>query len=279
MTKSYRYRNTDDKRPILVWSGLLFFVFPLAGEIVVWLSFQSFGLTWAHENEWPGSDRYGVYPVILVPQVVSYLLVRRLDHPALSRLWQYGIVTSVIGIGSGLVLTRFDSMSSLVWGVTVVSAVSMIALVWFARRVSAESFRHSLLFICLAAAVYVPGSFIPPRFLAGPSFAILLTTYLTLLIGGGLLRGTAVWALVNTQYVVASTRTVLPAVMSILLLGSAVTPLIPALWDFRHQAGWVVGILSVGVSSLMYTGLVIALAYAVRIRRQKSPSATSSSTA
>ena len=252
---------------------MLFFVFPLVGEIVVWLSFQGFGLSWAQERVWPGADQYGVFAVILVPQVVSYLLVRRLSHPVLPWLWLYGIVAGAIG--SGPILTHFDTLTDFEWGIIAVSAISMIVLVWLARRVSAESFRHSLLLICMAAAAHVPGSFIPPQFLAGPSFAIPLPTYLILLIGGVLLKGTAVWALVNSQYVVSSTRTALPAVIAILLIGSALVPLAPSLWNHLHRVSWVLGILSVGVSSLLFNVLVVAIAYAFRIREPRTtPSAS-----
>ena len=178
LATSFQFRATHSSDAILFWSGLLFFVFPLVGETVVWLAFQILGLSLAQERVWPGADQYGIYAVILVPQVFSYLLVRRLGHPLLSQLWLYWIVAGAIGIGSGPILVGFESMSSFQWGITVVSAFSMIALVWFARKVSAVSFRHSLLFICLATAVHVPGSFIPPQFLAGPSFASPLSTYL-----------------------------------------------------------------------------------------------------
>ena len=271
LATSFQFQATHSSDAILLWSGLLFFIFSLAGEVVVWMSFQILGLSWAQERVWPGADQYGVFAVILVPQVFSYLLVRRLGHPLLSQLWLYWIVVGAIGIGSGPVLARFDSMSSFQWGIIVVSAFSMIALVWFARKVSVVSFRHSLLFICLATAVHVPGSFIPPQFLAGPSFGSPLPTYLILLVGSVLLKGTAVWALVNTQHVVSSTRTVLPIVMAVLLVGSAFTPLLPSLWDHRDQVAWILGILSVGASALIYSALVIAIAYAVRIREPRSP--------
>ena len=263
---SKQFRDTDDGTHVLLWSGLLFFVFPLVGEIIVWLSFQVFGLSWAYEHVWPRADQYGAFAVILVPLILSYLPVRGLDHPVLPWLWLYGIVASAIAIGSGPILTRLGTLTDFPWGVTAVSAISMIVLVWLARKVSAESFRHSLLFICLTTAVHVPGSFIPPQVLAGPSFAGTLPTYLILLIGGALLKATAVWALVNTRHVVSSTRIVLPAVMAILLTGSALVPLAPSLSHHLHQGSWVLGILSVGASALMLKVLVMALAYAVRIR-------------
>ncbi|MCY4654638.1 MAG: hypothetical protein OXC95_15915 [Dehalococcoidia bacterium] len=266
-----QFRDTSDETPVLFWSGLLFLIFPMAGEVVVWLSFQILGLSWAQERVWPGADQYGLLAVILVPLILSYVPVRRLDHPVLPWLWLYGIVASAITIGSGPILTRLGTLTDFQWGITAVSAISMIVLVWLARKVSSESFRHSLLFIGMAAAVHVPVSFIPPQFLAGPSFADTLPTYLILLIGGALLKGTAVWALVNTRYVVSSTRTVLPAVIAILLTGSALVPLAPSLWHHLHRVSWVLGILSVGVSSLLFNLLVVALAYAVRIREPRSP--------
>ena len=265
-----QFRDTERRGPILVWSGLLFFVFPLVGEIVVWLSFQGLGISWAHERVWPGADQYGALAVILAPLALSYLLVRRLDHPVFPWLWLYEIVASTVAIGSALVLVLSDTLTEFEWGITAVSAISMIVLVWLARRVSAESFRHSLLLICLAAAVHTPDSFIPPQFLAGPSFADPLPTYLILLIGGVLLKGTAVWALVNTQYVVSYNRSVLPAVMAILLVGSALVPLAPSLWHYLHRVSWVLGILSVGVSSLLLNVVVMAIAYAVRIREPRA---------
>ena len=271
LATSFQFQATHSRDVILLWSGLLFFIFPLAGEVIVWMSFHGFGLSLAQERVWPRADQYGIYAVILLPQVFSYLLVRRLGHPLLSQLWLYWIVAGTIGIGSGPFLARFDSMSSFQWGITVVSAVSMFALVWFAREVSAVSFRHSLLFVCLATAVHVPGSFIPPQFLAGPSFASPLPSYLILLVGGVLLKGTAVWALVKSRQVVSSTRTVLPTVVAVLLVGSAFTPLLPSFWNHLHQVSWILGVLSVGASALMYSALVIAIAYAVRIRESRSP--------
>ena len=214
----------------------------------------------------PEPDQYGALAVILAPLALSYLPVRRLSDPVLPWLWLYGIVAGAIAIGSGPILTHFDTLTEFEWGITAVSTISIIVLVWLARRVSAESFRHSLLLICLAAAVHVPGSFIPPQFLAGSSFAIPLPTCLILLIGGVLLKGTAMWALVNTQYVVSSNRTVLPAVIAILLIGSALVPLAPSLWHYLHRVSWVLGILSVGASALLLKALIIAIAYAVRIR-------------
>ena len=279
LATSHQYWDKGSRSPILIWSGLLFVVFPLVGEIMVWLMFQILGLSLAQERVWPGADQYGVYAVILLPRIVSYLLVRRLGHPLLSQLWLYSIVAGAIGIGSGPILARFDSMSSFQWGITVVSAFSMFALVWFAREVSAVSFRHSLLFICLATAVHVPGSFIPPQFLAGPSFASLLPTYLILLVGGVLLKGTAVWSLINIQRVVSSTRSVLPTVIAILLVISAFTPVLPSLWDHRDQVSWILGVLSVGASGLIYSALIMALAYAVRIREPRPPSPATSHSA
>ena len=98
--------GTDSRTPTVVWSGLLFFVFPLVGEIIVWLSFQVFGLSWAQERAWPGADQYGAFAVILAPLALSYLPVRRLSDPVLPWLWLYGIVAGAIAIGSGPILAH-----------------------------------------------------------------------------------------------------------------------------------------------------------------------------
>ena len=177
------------------------------------------------------------------------------------------IVASAIAIGSGPILARLDTATEFGWGIT---AVSMVARIWFAKKVSAESFRHSLLFICLAAALHVQGSFIPPDLLATSSFASPLPTYLVLLIGGVILKGIAVWTLVNTQYVVSIIRTLLPAVITTLLTGSALVPLAPSLCGRLHQLSWMSAILSVGASSLLFNVLVIAIAYATQIREPRA---------
>lgn len=211
--------------------------------------------------------------------MLSYLLIRRLEHPVLPWLWLYGIVKSAIMVGSGPILARSDTATEFGWGITAVSAILAIVLVWFARKVSAESFRHSLLFICLAAPVHVQGSFIPPQFLAGPSFASPLSTHLIILIASVVLKGIAVWALVNTQCVVSSARPVLPSMMAVLLLGLIFIPLAPVLRGHLHLVSWKLGVLSVGASGLMLKALIIAVAYAVRIREPRSPATATSRSA
>ena len=74
------------------------------------------------------------------------------------------------------------------------------------------------------------------------------------------------WALVNTQYVVSSNRTVLPAVIAVLLIGLALVPLAPSFWGRLHQLARVGGILLLRASSLMYSAPVIAIVCAVRIQ-------------
>ena len=86
---SHQYWDAGSKSPFLIRSLLLFSVFPLAGEIVVWLSFRGLGLGLAHERVRPGADQYGLLAVILVPLILSYLWVRRLDHPVFGWLWLY----------------------------------------------------------------------------------------------------------------------------------------------------------------------------------------------
>ena len=75
-----RSRDSDGSRTTLAWSGLLFSLLPLAGEIAVWSSFQGFVLILAQENTWPGSDQYGARAVMLAPMLVAYLVVCRLNH-------------------------------------------------------------------------------------------------------------------------------------------------------------------------------------------------------
>ena len=59
--------------------------------------------------------------------------------------------------------------------------------------------------------------------------------------------------------------------MAVLLVGSAFTPVLPSLWDHRDQVSWISGILSVVASGLIYSALITALAYVVRIREPRSP--------
>ena len=275
-----QFHATHSRDAILLWSGLLFFIFPLAGEVIVWMSFQILGLSLAQERVWPGADHYGVYAVILLPRIVSYLLIRRLGHPPAltivavldcrgrNRHWLRACsgafrLDVLVPVGNYCRLNFLDDRAGMVCEKE-------------CRRY--RSGTRCCSYAWLQPCMFPAASFRPSSW-QGPSFASPLSTYLVLLMCGVLLKGTAVWAMVNTQYVVSSTRTVLPTVMAVLLVGSAFTPVLPSLWDHRDQVSWISGILSVVASGLIYSALITALAYVVRTREPRSPSPATSHSA
>ena len=191
------------KSPIIVWAVLLFFAFPLVGELTVWLSYQFFGDTWDQSSTdlWTIAD--GLFLIPFVLHSVSYLFVRRLEHRVLSHLWLYAIIAGAIAIVSRLVFAPFDSftdgMYRWLFVISILLSITNIALlVWFARRVSAITFGYSLLFIGLVVAMESPGTIIPLNLLYPSTVSVPHSSALVALAAVHVIvKGTAVWLLVN----------------------------------------------------------------------------------
>ena len=252
---------------IIIWAALFFFGFTLLGALISWLLPVISGITWVRTGHpWEFPNLFLVIPFVLL--LASYLSVRRLNHPLLSHLWLYAIVVSAIGFISAPVMASANSASTLGWWATAFGLASFIVLVWIARRISVMLFRHSVLFIALAAAVAVPNpnNFIPSHLDAYPSVAPSLPITITLWAGGVLLGILAVWALGNTETVVSTTKTMLPPV--IMMLAAALIALGAAyVVESVHVLDWIVPMLTAGLSSLIAPALAAAITYAVRVRR------------
>ena len=262
------------KSQTVVWAGLLFVGFNLLGVLIFWLVPEKFGYTWNRGlvRLWEVPNVSFAIPFALL--VTSYFFVRRQDHHMLSHLWPYTIVVGAIGVISAPVLASLDSASTLGWWAAAFALGGFILLVWFARRISALSFRHSLLFIGLTIAVPSPASFIPPLLPTDPSIAPSLPIYIhiTLLVGGVLMGGLAVWALANIRIVVSTTRAVLPRVMAIMLLAAALITLGAAYTvEPVRVLDWVVPMLTAGTSSLIASTLAVVITYVFRVRRRTGP--------
>ena len=248
--------------PIIVWATILFFGFRTLHEFIVapliLLDFSG-DCCRAPMVLWTTSKVSNFVPFILL--VASYPLVRRLHHDLLSHLWLYVIVAGGIGLTAVLpTLGYFHSMGKYVWLITTSEAVRLVAMVWFARKLSAVSFRHSLLFIGLATVLQSPGSFIPPQFHMPPAVAWPLPIYISLLIGGTLLRGLAVWSLIKVQTVTSSTRTALPPLVAMVLPAAALYALVVNVWPpFPMYYEWI-------LPMLIVPALAIVATYAVRVR-------------
>ena len=219
---------------------------------------------------WANSNVSFFAPFILL--VVSYPLVRRLRHDLLSYLWLYVIIGGIIGLITVLpALGYLHSMETSAWLTMTFAAVHLVAIVWLARKLSAISFRLSLLFIGLTTVLDTPGSFIPP-YLLRPDAAIAFPwpphIYVTLLIGGTLLRGLAVWTLIKEQTVISSARTVLLLVMLMGLLAATLHVFATKVWVYLPvDSEWTI------VPMLIVPALAIVATYAVRVRgpRESQP--------
>ena len=255
---------------IALCAVLLFFGFHLLGELTASLLLQNFDLTWGEgvARFWEIPNVFYLLPFALL--VVLYLFVRRLDDHILSNMWLYAIVMGVVGFASVPVTSSFESYSSYLWWATALGMGRFLILVWFARRVSALSFRHSLLLIVLATAMQSPISFIPPHFFVDPKLVWPVPMYLTQLIGGVLLRGFAVWSLVNVGLVISSTKSVLIIVMPTVLLAAVLFGVTNYIWDHVSAWDWL-PMLFVGISSLVAPALSMVITYAVRVRRPAEP--------
>ena len=257
------------KSQIAIWAVLFFFGFTLLGWLISWLLPAITGVSWIRTGlPWEFPNLFLVIPFVLL--LVSYFLVRRLNHDMLSNLWLYTIVVSTVGFVSDPVMSSANSASTLGWWATAFGVTSFAVLVWFARRVSARSFRHSLVFIALTMAVPSSVSLIPSQFHTDPSIAPSLPMYITLWVGGVLQGVLAAWVLANTRTVVSTTRNVLPPVMAMLLLTAVLVALSAV--DLYEPAGvlhWVMPMLTAGISSLIVPALAAVVTYAVRVRRRE----------
>ena len=90
-------------------------------------------------------------------------------------------------------------------------------------------------------------------------------TYITLMIGGNLLRGFAVWALVKEQAVTSSTKTLLPPLITMTLFGAVLYGLVVNNWTpFPVYYDWI-------LPTLIVPALAVVLTYAVRDRGSGEP--------
>ena len=263
-------RSGGSAGAIVVCATMLFFGFKILQDFIAApLVLLDFGgdCCRAPMVLWANSNVSYFAPFILL--VVSYPFVRRLRHDLLSHLWLYVIIAGVSGLITVLpALGYLHSMGTSAWLITT-SVPGLVATVWFARKLSAVSFRHSLLFIGLATVLNTSGSFIPP-YLLRPDAAIAFPwpphIYVTLLIGGTLLRGLAVWTLIKEQAVTSSTRTVLLLVMLMGLLTATLHVLATNVWTYVPvYSEWII------VPTLMVPTLAVVLTYAVRVRGQGEP--------
>ena len=260
------------KSPIVAWAVMLFFGFPLVGELIIRLSFQFFGDTWYQSGAslWTLTDGLLLIPFAL--HSVSYLFVRRLEHQILSHLWMYAIITGAIGIVSRLVWVPFDldtpDMFRWSMGISVATFVaSLIVLVWFARRESAISFRHSLLFIGLVVVMESPGTFIPLNFLYPSTVSVPYQSALVALAAiHVIVKVTGVWSLVN-HTVLASSRYLLTLVSLFILMGGLQLGGSVGFNDpFVDRMSLLMNILT-GIGQLIAQyGVAVLIAYAVRVR-------------
>ncbi len=258
---------SPSKSQVAIWAALLFLGFDLLGLLISWLLTDIFEVNWGQGtvHPWEFPNAFLVIPFGLL--LASYFFVRRLNDRLLSYLWLYTIIVVTIGLVSASVLASIDSASTHVWWASAFGLVGLIVLVWLARRISAESFRHALLFIVLTMAVASSASLTPSQFHTDPSIAPSLPIYIMLWVGGALMGGLAVWAVANAGTVVSTTRTVLPPVIAMLLLTAALVGLSATdLYEPVDVLDWVVLMLTAGLSSLLAPTLAVVVTYVVRVR-------------
>ena len=161
---------------IAFWATMLFLGFQILREFIAApLVIVDFGgdCCRAPMVIWATSNVSYFVPFILL--VVSYPFVRRLRHDLLSHLWLYVIIVGVTGLITVLpALGYFHSLAgeTYVWLLTTREAVRLVAIVWFARKLSAVSFRHSLLFVCLSTVLVLqsPTGIIPSQVIHSDPF-------------------------------------------------------------------------------------------------------------
>ncbi len=261
------------KSPIVVWAVLLFFGFPLVGELIIRLSLHFFGDTWDQSSTdlWTIADGLLLTPFVL--HAVSYLFVRRLDHQVLSHLWLYAIITGAIAIVYRLVVAPFDSftdgMYRWLFVISIIFSIADIALlVWFARRVSAITFGHALLFIGLVVAMESPGTFIPLNFLYPSTVSVPYSSVLVAMAAVHVIvKAAGVWSLVNQGTITSSMRNLLTLVSLFILIGGLQLGVSVGFNDpFVDRMSLLINILT-GIGQLIIQyGVAALLAYAVRVR-------------
>ena len=261
------------KSPILVWVVLLFFGFPLVGELLIWLSFVFFDSTWDQSGASLWTLTYGLLLIPFVLHSVSYLFVRRLKHRILFHLWLYAIIAGAIAIVSRLAVAPFDldtpDMFGWVMGISAaIFAASLIVLVWFARRESAISFRHSLLFIGLVVAIESPGTFIPLNFLYPSEVsAPYSSVFVALAAVHVIVKVAGVWSLVNHTVLTSSARNLLTVVSLFILLAGL--QLVSVVFNDPYVDGMsLLFNMASGIGQwVVQYGIAIAIVYVVRVRK------------
>ena len=252
------------KQAIVIWAAMLFFGYRILSEFVAGTVGRidlGVDCCWTPAVLWATSNVLFFVPFTLL--VVSYPFVRRLRNDLLSHLWLYVIIMGAAGIVTILSVTQvIHSTGTVVWLVMTLEAVGLAAMVWFARKLSAYSFESSLLFIGLTTVLLVPSSFIPPLFHPDSYIAWTPHMYITLLIGGTLVRGLAVWSVIKVHDVTSSTRSLLLVVMPLVLLGTALKGLVLIVQDPVPLYQW-------GLPTLVVPALAVLLTYAVRVREPR----------
>lgn len=262
------------KSPVLAWAVLLFLGFPLVGELIIRLSFQFFGDAWYQSSTdlWTITDVLLLIPFVL--HAVSYLFVRRLQHRILSHLWLYVVIAGAIAIVSRLVWAPFDSFTDGMYPwllvISILFAIVNIApLVWFARRVSAITFGHSLLFIGLVVAMESPGTIIPLNLLYPSTVSVPYFLALTALAAVHVIvKVTGVWSLVNHKVLASSTRNLLTLVSLFILIGGLQQGVSVGFNDPYVDGVSLLFNMAYGIGQLIVQyGITIAIVYFVRVRK------------
>ena len=110
-----------------------------------------------------------------------------------------------------------------------------------------------------------PASFLTPHLNGDLAGAWPLHIYITFLVGGVLLRGLAVWTLVNAQAFTSSSKTILPPVMAMILLSTTLYALASNVWaPVLVYYDWV-------LPMLIVPSLAVVVTYAVRVRGPGEP--------
>ena len=256
------------KSRIVIWAASLFLGFNLFTLLISWLLTVTFEIMWIWETARPWEFPSALFAIPFATLVASYFSVRRLNHHILPSLWLYTIIVVAIGLVSVSVERSIDSVSNFVWWAPPILFASFIVLVWFARRISVESFRHSVLFVVLTMAAPTSASLIPAQLqYADPLIGQPLPIYLTIWAGGAVMGVLAVWALANTRTVVSTTRTLLPPVTAMSLLTAVLAGLSAV--DLNEPGGvldWVAPMLTAGISSLILPTLAVVVTFAFRVR-------------
>lgn len=252
------------KSQTVIWAGFLFVGFYALGAFIPWLLPEVFGIAWNRGTvrSWEFPNVFLAIPYALL--VVSFLFVRQLDHRMLSHLWLYTIILGTIGLVTAPVLESLHSASTVGWWATAFGLGAFIVLIWLARRISAISFRHALLFVALTTAVPSTASLVPQPIQDAPS----LPVHITLWVGGALLGVLAVWILANIHTIAATTRSAIQAVVGMMMLTAALVAIsATSFFDPDSVLDLVVPMLISGASTMLAPAVAVLITYAVRVRR------------